>query len=111
MLSKQQKLDLRNTKNFFLDCKKKNTPLFSLFYQKNNERGLKIAVIVPKKTIKLASQRNDLKRFFYSLCEDLSETVKNKNLNLVIIINRNPPESKKKQLSSLLESSLIEIKS
>ncbi|NCO11913.1 MAG: ribonuclease P protein component [Candidatus Pacebacteria bacterium CG_4_10_14_3_um_filter_34_15] len=109
MLSKQFKLDLRSDKNFFYNCKKKHLQEFSVFYKKHTKDGLKIAIIVPKKTVKLATDRNRIKRIFYSVIEKLPEGIKNKNINVVIVVNKADIKEKDLNLIKTIEGSLVEI--
>jgi len=109
MLSKQFKFNLRNDVNFFLNCKKKHLQEFSVFYKKNIGEGLKIAIIVPKRTVKLATDRNRTKRIFYSVIEKLSSNIKNKNLNVVIVVNKGNIRNKDLNLVKIIEGSLVEI--
>ncbi len=109
MLSKQFKLDLRSDKNFFFNCKKKHLQEFSVFYKKNAKKGLKISIIVPKKTVKLATDRNRIKRIFYLVIENLPDEVKNINADVAIVVNKSNIKEKDVNLVKTIEGSLVEI--
>ncbi|MCB9813478.1 MAG: ribonuclease P protein component [Pseudomonadales bacterium] len=115
MLPKSLKLDLRSDKSFFFNCKKKHSRYFSLFYKKNNELGLKIAIIVPKKLVNLATKRNKIKRIFSSsinlILEDKNIKLElfKKSLDLALVVNKGGLEIQKVKLAEIIKGSLIEI--
>ena len=116
MLSKHLKLDLRSEKKFFSSCKKKHSQYFSFFYRKNEEEGLKIAVIIPKKTVKLATERNKIKRKIYSIINEVIKNSKNpkkiieKNINIAIVVNKKSVKEEVSNLVKIIEGNLIEIR-
>ncbi len=110
MLSKQLKLDLRKNKDFFSSCKKKHFTNFSLFYSKKKSEVSKAIVIVPKKTNKLASQRNKIKRAAYLLIENVFSTNKENNIDLIIVIKKQISQKNIKDTLYQIKERLIETK-
>ena len=109
MLLKQMKLDLRSKKDFFSSCRKKHSQFFSFFYKKNNNEGLKVSVIVPKKILKLATKRIKVKRKICTSLEKLPREQKNKNIDLALVVNKRSIKLDVDELVKIIESSLIEI--
>ena len=116
MLPKHLKLDLRSEKNFFSSCKKNHSQYFSFFYRKNEGKGLRVVVIIPKKTVRLATERNKVKRKIYSIINEVIKNSKNpkeiteKNINLAIVVNRKSVKEKAVNLVEIIKGNLIEIK-
>jgi ribonuclease P protein component len=109
MLPRQMKLDLRSKKDFFKTCKKKHSQFFSFFYKKNNQEGLKVSVIVPKKLLNLATKRIEVKRKVNNCLGKLSLEQKNKNIDLALVVNKKMIDLEQNRLLKIIESSLIEI--
>ena len=109
MLPKQSKFNLRNDKNFFSDCKKKHFQYLSFFYKTNEGSGLRVSVIIPKKNIKLATLRNQIKRKIYSYIEKNTSKLMSKNLDLVIVLNKKNIEITDSDLKKAIEGNLNEI--
>ena len=68
MLAKRNRLNLRKCEDFFNKSRKK-TGLFFRFYYLNDtlKKTKRFAVIIPKKVVNKATQRNKLKRIIYQL--------------------------------------------
>lgn len=115
MLPKHFKLDLRKKRDFFSLCKKKFSKDFSFFYQVNENEGLKIAVVIPKKIVKLATKRNWERRRIFSVLEEIiknsvsAKKIKESNLNLVIVLKNSTKDQDLENLAKNIERNLIEI--
>lgn len=95
MLSKQKKLNLSHSEArnfFFFKQKKKGT--IKVFYRHNDiKSSSKIAVVIPKKIIQKATQRNKIKRFIFRSIEN--HPILAEPIDLVIKLeksNNNPEE-------------------
>lgn len=115
MLPKHFKLDLREKRDFFSLCKKKFSKDFSFFYQVNENEGLKITVVIPKKIVKLATKRNWERRRIFTALEEIiknsvrAKEIKESNLNLVIVLKKSIKEQNLENLVENIERNLIEI--
>lgn len=90
MLKKQFRLQLREETNFFLHCKKKHTPYFSLFYKQSP--SFQATVIVSKKVCSLATRRNAVKRKFRSALQELLKDLEVLKIKVVIVVHEKGSE-------------------
>ena len=65
MLSKQNRLDKHQYNQVFKEGKTLHSPFFMMKYIENPENK-RFSVVVPKKVLKKAYQRNTLRRFIYN---------------------------------------------
>ncbi|MGC8775769.1 MAG: ribonuclease P protein component [Minisyncoccia bacterium] len=105
MLPKKNRINLKNLNNFLLikPQKIKKTPYFDLFIYQNNILENRCGVLLSKKIITKATQRNKIKRIIFSIVSKLSNQSKdflfkpkpeilkiNKNeLKKIILLNLN----------------------
>lgn len=103
MISKHKKLILRQHPDFFNQAEKYYTDLFMIFFlrQPVMERVSQLAVVVPKKKLKLRVKRNQLKRLAYQVVSDLLEQYP--GFKLVLI-------PRKKMLQAKLSDVELELK-
>ena len=80
------KLRLRKKVNFFQDCERYYSKYFLVFYCQKSENESQMAVIAPKKIIKLRVRRSKIKRQIYSLSLPLLR--KFKGLSLALVVNK-----------------------
>jgi ribonuclease P protein component len=85
VLSKYYKLNLRKYQGFFAKSKKIHSEYFSLFFIKSDLT--KVIVIIPKKAIKSAVERNNLKRKYYSVIENNWDYFEKSKLSLAIVVH------------------------
>lgn len=109
MLSKQLKLDLRSKKDFFSSCNRKHSQFFSFFYKKNNNEGLKVSVIVPKKILKLATKRIEVKRKVYASLALLISEQKEKSIDLALVVNKKAINLEVSELKKRIEEKLLKL--
>ncbi|MCL2110283.1 ribonuclease P protein component [Microgenomates group bacterium] len=67
MLSRKYRLPLRKMPNFFTESEKFFTSDLTFFYRRGETDELQVAVIVPKKSQRLAVQRHRYKRIIAEL--------------------------------------------
>ena len=70
MPSSIQKLPIRVEKSFFYQARKIRSPFFLLYWQKNPDQVVRLAITVPKKSVALSSQRNKIKRKLKPVFQD-----------------------------------------
>src|SRR5471030_609609 len=86
MLPLKHRLMLRHFPDFFVHSKKVHSPLYTIFYLTQDELLSRGAVIVPKKVIALATQRNKLKRQVLATLYPLLQS--KENLSIAILVKR-----------------------
>ena len=101
MIRQEYKLKLRQIPDFFSRAQVKRSRYFACFFQ-INESETQVAVIVPKKSVAKAAARNQLKRQVYRELENLIETKKLKNLDLVVSLHGVAEKLEADQLKSEL---------
>ncbi len=108
MLSKIFRLNLREQKEFFSKCSKLHTPYFSFFYLKSEE--FQTTVIVPKKVCNLATERNAVKRIYRAALQLILPKIKNRKLQLVIVVHNSGTKTSVSELSEQLQKNVQKIR-
>ncbi|MCA9356232.1 ribonuclease P protein component [Candidatus Nomurabacteria bacterium] len=109
MLSKRHKLSKKDFDILDgLKKKKVSQSLFSLVYNKNNEKPSKISVVVSKKISKKATDRNKLKRLIFDQFKDF--TLKNKGFSVVVYPKKEALTNQNTLKKELKETILRDIK-
>lgn len=97
MLPKRQRLNLNLPENRSIFRQKKIEGNFlKLYSRRSTNNEFKFGVSVPKRVVAKATDRNKVKRVVYSILE--SHAIKNKNIEILIIIIKNYQEPKEKHL-------------
>ena len=94
MLSKKNRLDKHDYKTVFNKGKTSHTPL--LMVKSLLSEVPRFSVVVPKKVLKKAYQRNDLRRYVYNILKEQIDSAK--NTSTIFILKRGFEESKKAEL-------------
>lgn len=86
MISRKYFLYLRKQPNFFFQARKQYSDLFLIFSKKSDSPHY--VVIVPKKTVQLATKRNECKRKIYSLIQKLILSYELKDYDFAIVLKK-----------------------
>lgn len=108
MLSRQFRLNLREEKEFFLNCKKIHTPFFSFFYKPSE--SFKSTVIVSKKNFGLATKRSSVKRKFRSALQNILEDLIKFKINLAVVVYEKGAELSSSQISQQIKTNVQKIR-
>jgi ribonuclease P protein component len=104
MIPQQYKLRLRAQKDFFEHAQKLRARNFSVFYQEN-QHGLQLTVLVPKRVIALATERNRIKRRIYQELQKNIVTLEKMTLSLVLVLQQKIVEQElEKSIHSIIET-------
>lgn len=106
MLSASQRLQLRRTLPFYTFAHKAHSATFSVYW--NVEPTLansQATVVVPKKVLKLATQRNRLKRVVRALLSSLLSDLP-KNVQIVVLARRPELGGQLAQLKQTIETKI-----
>lgn len=88
MFPKKRKFNLRENKDFFETALSFSTPYFKVFTNKNDSL-LQASVIVPKKMVKLAVDRNKIKRKVWEALQTAEKgTQKEVKLTIVLVAHQ-----------------------
>lgn len=108
MLSKQQRLPLRQHPEFFRHSQRWFSPLFTVFWQSHQDHTLQGTVIVSKKTAAKAVQRNRLKRIFrHAIAQHANEL---SAFSLVISPKRNALSAAPQKIEAELQRFIQHVK-
>lgn len=108
MLSKQQRLPLRQHPEFFRHSQRWFSPLFTVFWQSHQELSVQGVVIVSKKTAAKAVQRNRLKRIFrHRIAQYANELAA---FSLVISPKRNALSASSQKIAAELQRFIQHVK-
>lgn len=89
MISKQHRLRLKKDfEKVIREGQRQESSLFKFIYRKNNLGYVRFAVMVSKKTEKLATRRNKIKRQMRYVLSEALPDVKTKNCDLIIIVRK-----------------------
>lgn len=102
MIPKRQKLTRSLFNEVFLVGKNINTEFFRVKKRKSDSQ--KYSVVISKKILKKATERNEFKRFFYNTIKDLD--FKPENAEYIFISQKNLKQAKKEEVKKDIEEFL-----
>jgi len=98
MLAKRNRLNLRKCEDFFNKSRKKNGLFFGFYYLDDTLKKTKrFTVIIPKKIINKATQRNKLKRIIYQLINESIELKQDCGLIGAFVLIKDCSKNNRKQ--------------
>jgi ribonuclease P protein component len=109
MLNKNNRLNSKEIKGLLKKGKRKRWNAISLVYRKNNLKGHRLAVIVPKKIEKKAVKRNQLRRRFKEAMRLFFKDFKLKeNYDMVLLVYAKDYDYKKasKEIERLFKETI-----
>ena len=95
-------------KHLFAGGKRKGDNNFLFIYKQNNRAYARLGLAVPKKTIRLATERNRLKRLIRESFRCNKALLK--GLDIVVLIKRRPDYNSKADIRNRLDSNWKKIK-
>ena len=102
MLSKSRRLSSQEVKGVFLGGRKTSGGGVTLIYKRKDRGHTKLSVVVSSKTIRTATERNRLRRIYYSTIGSLLKNIKGSFLG-VLIVKRDVDKKNTKALRGNLE--------
>ncbi len=108
MLAKNHKLQLRSNTNFFTEAQRTRIPNFLVYYQKTSQ-NLQVIVIIPKKIVSSAAERNTAKRFIYTVLQKNWKDLEKLQLAIVLVLQNRITHKDSDKIQSELSNSLQKI--
>lgn len=99
MLSKHQKLQLRQEKEFFTEATRTVIHPFLVYIQHNQEVP-RFTVIVPKRVVTQSTQRNKLKRQIYQVIQDRLKENAFAAVSVAFVVNRPASQEQLQQVTN-----------
>ena len=103
MLPKKNRLNIKEYKEVFSAGKTVHTPLLMIKVEKNTENK-RFSVVVPKKVLKKAYQRNALRRYVYNVIREKIDIIN--NVSVIFILKKEFNNSNEEGLKKEIEEQL-----
>lgn len=108
MLAKNHKLQLRSNTNFFNEAQRTRIPYFLVYYQKTSQ-NLQVIVIIPKKIVSSAAERNTAKRFIYTVLQKNWHDIEKLQMAVVLVLQSRVTKKDSQKIQAELISSILKI--
>ena len=109
MLAKNHKLQLRSNTTFFNDAQRTRIPYFLVYYQKTSQ-NLQVIVIIPKKIVSSAAERNTAKRHIYTVLQKNWTEIEKLQMAIVLVLQNRITKQDSEKIQSELCNSLLKLK-